>query len=212
MVDGPHRKADRQLRAARERRNRVGADSAMSDRERKLRAKQERARLRRSVQKAAERGGGAVMVGAFSKPLDEWDVEELAVGATRRADGSLPRRRPDYIPRVVHEEAISRFREVAASDMRAIVPAAIQTVQNMIENEDVDEKGRMVIPPSVKLEAAKWVVEHLLGKPRQPIDVDLSVKLQGVLANVMVSPQELARRRDTEFIPAVGRDLVGDEE
>ena len=198
----------------------LGVDSAMEKRERleaqKRAAKQQRARQRRAQRRADESaardGGVASAVVLYDKPLDEWDVEELAKGYPRRPDGSLPRRKPSYIPRSVHEEAISRFRDVAAADMRAIVPEAIETVRLLIENNDIDEKGRMVIPPSVKLEAAKWVVEHLVGKPRQPVDVDVSVKLQGILADVMVSPQELAARRNAEFIPAVGHDLTGDEE
>lgn len=206
-------------REAEERRSRIGAVSQMEDEERKRKAsnarKQERARLRRAQVKirAIETEDPVVVAKkmGWSKPLPDWDAEELAHGYPRNSEGRFSRAKPLVIPRAVHEEAISRFRELAAQDMRVIVPDAIQLVHHLILCNDVDAKGRMVVPPSVRLDAAKWVVEHLIGKPRQPVDVDVSVKLQAILANVMVSPEDLARRSNG-VIPAIGRDLVGDED
>ena len=202
--------------------SRMAAISAMGDDDRKRKMlnakKQERARLRRAQRRAVGTAGrdpeDEVKVAkkmGWSKPLSEWDADELAHGYPRNSEGRFSRVRPTVIPRAVHEEAISRFRDLATQDLRVLVPDAIKLVHGLILNEELDERGRMVVPPSVKLQAAQWVVEHLVGKPRQPVDVDISVKLQGILANVMVSPDELAQRR-ASVIPAIGRDLVGDEE
>jgi hypothetical protein len=72
--------------------------------------------------------------------------------------------------------------------MRALVPQAIETVRLILDNDKVDKRGRPFIPPSVKLQAAQWVVEHLVGKPKQHVEADISVKLQGILASCLVVP------------------------
>jgi len=93
--------------------------------------------------------------------------------------------------RQVHEEAIKRFTDLVHSDMRAIVPTAIETVRFILENEAVDRRGRPLVPMSTKLDAAKWVVEHLVGKPTVRVEADISVRLQSLLGAVMVSPEEI---------------------
>lgn len=196
---------------------RIGTTSVMTEAERKERAKrakkQERARLRRQQRNLrAETPEEQQRKWGWEKPLSEWDADELAHGYPRNSEGRFSRAKPQVVPRAVHEEAISRFRELAQQDMRVLVPEAIKLVESLITNEDIDARGRMVVPPSVKLQAAQWVIEHLVGKPVQPVEMDVSVKLQGILANVMVSPEELARRGQMGVVPAIGRDLVGDEE
>lgn len=120
------------------------------------------------------------------KPIEQWDDEELARGRPRNSLGTFAGPAPGWVKRDVHEEAISRFKEVAGSDMRALVPTAIKRVQTILEMEGEDDKGRPLVPPSVQLDAAKWVVEHLVGKPTQRLEADISVKLQAILAGVMV--------------------------
>lgn len=129
------------------------------------------------------------VIEATYKPLDQWDIEELARGRPRDSLGRFSGPVPKYINRQVHEEAISRFKEISIADMRAIVPAAIQLAETLIQDTEMDDKGRWRTPASVRLDAAKWVVEHLIGKPTQRTEMDISVKLQGVLGNVMVAPE-----------------------
>lgn len=99
--------------------------------------------------------------------------------------------------------------------MRGLVPKALAVIEEIMTSDAEDDRGRPVVPASVKLDAAKWTVEHLIGKATQPVDVDISVRLQGILANVMVSPQQaheeewLGASRVPALVPAIGRDLVG---
>lgn len=147
--------------------------------------KTRRAKARRVQRRQKERMQRRV---GDPKPLDEWDMEELARGRQRDVNGEFKGRVISVIPRAIYEEAISRFKTMTQADIRALVPSAVDAIHELITNNAVDEKGRMVIPPSVKLAASQWVVEHLVGKPTQRIEGDISVRLQGILASAMVSP------------------------
>lgn len=158
--------------------------------------KQQRSRARRKLKK-----GAAMADAAFNtlyKPLDEWDIEELARGRPRNATGDFRGRPPEYITREVHERALERFKVLIRSDMNALTPAAIKVMLMVLENDDIDAKGKPVVPASTKMDAAKFLVEHVVGKPTQPSQTDISVKLQGILGAVMINPVEAAG----QYMPA----------
>lgn len=151
------------------------------------RAKQARARARRAEEKADFLRAQAERLDAL-KPLEEWDSEELARGRPRSPTGRFDGPKPTWLTRAVQEESLRRFQEISREDMRVIVPKALKTVENILESTEVDRRGRPLVPMSVKLQAAQWVVEHLVGKPTQRVEADISVKLQGILANCLVVP------------------------
>lgn len=122
------------------------------------------------------------------KPIEEWDEEELARGRPRAADGSFRGASPGWITRHMHEEAMARFKGLVEGRVRQHTVDALQTVQWILSNEDIDERGRPVIPASTKLDAAKFLIEHVIGKPTQRQEVDISVRLQALLATATVSP------------------------
>lgn len=126
----------------------------------------------------------------YNKPMEEWDNEELARGRPRAADGTFRGSAPKWVSREIHEEAVRRFTNHATAELRGIVPKALETIVKLITDDSADENGKPYVPASVKLQASQWVVEHLVGKPTQRIEADISVKLQGILSKVMVSPDE----------------------
>jgi hypothetical protein len=74
--------------------------------------------------------------------------------------------------------------------MNGLTPGAVDAVDWILGNEDVDDKGKPIIPASTKLDAAKFLLEHTVGKPTQRIESDVSVRLQTILAQVMVNPAQ----------------------
>lgn len=152
--------------------------------------RQARAKARRANKKGHRKGVMKSIAVAY-KPLEEWDEEELARGRPRDVNGQWRGADPAWVPRAVMEEAISRFTELAQGEMRALVPKAIAMVDFILMNDEVDEKGRSLVPYATKLDAAKWTVEHLVGKPKQRMEADISVKLQGLLGAVLVQPGEM---------------------
>lgn len=150
--------------------------------------KQVRARARRKLQKG-QRLDEETFEAWAGKPIEEWDLEELARGRTRDVGGGFRGKPPTYMPRAVHERIAERFKMVVRDQMNQNATMALGVVKNLIGNDDVDDKGKPLVPASVKLDASKWLIEHVIGKPVQPTQADVSVKLQGILGAVMVQPQ-----------------------
>lgn len=154
--------------------------------------KQIRARLRRKRKRYTEafQPTPHEVERLYKKPVSEWDMEELARGRPRNKSGTFSGPKPKWISGEVHEEAANRLKVLAKGRMSEITVNALEVISNLLSNEEYDEKGKPVVAPSVKLDASKFLVEHLIGKPKQHIEQDVSIKLQGILAQVMVNPTE----------------------
>jgi len=144
--------------------------------------KQIRARARRKMKIGEEE------LAQLYKPLDEWDHEELARGRPRAKDGSFKGATPKYIDRAIHEQIVRRFEEVVKSEMNGHTVAALELIGNIIDDDERDERGKPIVAAGTKLDAAKFLIEHVIGKPKQRVETDISVKLQGLLGTVMVNP------------------------
>lgn len=155
-----------------------------------LTPKQIRARARRRMKRAEIMTTQEQEV-IFRKPIEEWDLEELSRGRPRNAHGNFRGPKPQWITREVHEASMERFKTAIKSEMNATTVSAMEVVTAMLQNEDVDDKGRPIVSASTKLDAAKFLIEHVIGKPKQQLEADVSVKLQGILATVMGNPTEI---------------------
>lgn len=125
------------------------------------------------------------------KPIEDWDMEELARGRPRAADGSFRGRKPAYITRELHETAMENFKSMVRSEMNGSTVDALLVLTNLLNNDEIDNKGRPVVSASTKADVAKWMVEHVLGKAVQPTTTDISAKLQLILGAAMVNPAEV---------------------
>jgi hypothetical protein len=157
--------------------------------EKVLSPKQLRARARR---KAAKGKNPAEELGLLYKPIEEWDAEELARGRPRAVNGTFSGRPPTWVSREVYEQAMSRFTQIIREQVQVEAAGALQIVNMILHNEEVDDKGKPLVPASVKLDAAKWLTEHIIGKPTQRVEQDISMKLQAVMAQVMWVPGQPA--------------------
>jgi hypothetical protein len=72
--------------------------------------------------------------------------------------------------------------------MNANTNIAIETIKKIMESTETDEDGRPLISANVKLDAAKFLIDHTLGKPKQRVETDISVRLQGMLASTIITP------------------------
>jgi hypothetical protein len=165
-----------------------------------LTGKQVRSRARRVIAKGKKLKDEDFEAWA-GKPVDEWDLEELSRGRPRNASGDFRGRPPQYMPRAVHERIAERFKILVKDQMNITSVQALGVISNLINSDDFDDKGKPIVPASVKLDAAKWLVEHVIGKPVQPTTSDVSVKLQGILGAVMVNPIMDDRHPDIQALP-----------
>lgn len=167
---------------------------------RQLSPKQIRARLRRKMKRSGTPTDLAEIDALYGhrKPIEEWDLEELAKGRPRAKNGTFQGARPTWIDARVHEEITKIFVEKIRNGMRDNTRIANDVIRTILENDEVDEKGRPIVPFGTKLDAAKFLLEHQVGKPTQRVEQDISVKLQGIMATVMANPSEVA----TGYVPA----------
>jgi hypothetical protein len=154
-------------------------------REKSLTPKQLRARARRQMRKTG-RAAPDTVEKLYGKPLEDWDPEELARGRVKDKNGNFTGRAPEWRTREMHEAAMERFKVLVQEEARVVTFDAVKMLKDVIDNDEVDEKGKPVVPYGVKVDVAKFLYEHLVGKAKQPITGDINVKLQGILANVMV--------------------------
>lgn len=159
-----------------------------------LTPKQIRARARRKAEKARRNSAITPMTElefeTLYKPIEEWDLEELARGRPKNIDGNFRGKKPNWITREVHERAMELFVETTKSELGGLVPSALATLQYVLQSDEQDDKGRPIVPAAAKLQATHLVIEHVLGKPKQRLEQDISVKLQGILGAVMVNPND----------------------
>lgn len=143
------------------------------------------------------------------KPIEEWDAQELARGRPRASDGTFKGKAPAWITREVHEESMTRFRQLVRDGANGATLDAIEIIQKILNDNRKDRRGRPVVPASTKLDAAKFLVEHVLGKPTQRTETDISVKLQGILASAVITPgtYKLPAGHDTKALTSP-RDII----
>lgn len=127
---------------------------------------------------------------ALYKPLEEWDLEELSRGRPRNANGDFSGRKPRWVTREIHERAMEQFQLMIKTEMGRQGITALDTLEWVLNNDERDEKGKLIVPPSAKNQAAMFLLEHVVGKPKQHVQQDISVKLQGILGAAMVNPNE----------------------
>lgn len=149
--------------------------------------KQARARARRAHARQQRIGAE---VDLMYKPLDEWDEEELAQGVPRELWGRKKAGQLAWMPRAVHEQIVERYQTIMRSKIQELSLPAIKQMQALLENEEVDRRGRPIVSANVKLSIIQMLIEHVVGKPTQRIEADLSVKMQAMLAHVMVVPEQ----------------------
>lgn len=161
----------------------------------------QRQKLRRLNRKIARGTATVADYEEIQKPVSEWDLEELAHGKPRNAAGNFRGIAPQFVTRAIHEEAVNTFRDRVKGEMQVSGLQALELLKKLLADDQVDYKGKPLVTPQVKLSAATFLVEHIVGKPTQPTTTDISVKLQGILGAVMVNPSEL-QAGPTSYIPA----------
>lgn len=165
-----------------------------------LTPKQIRARMRRKGKRtniATSQEVGYL----YKKPIEEWDLEELAAGRPRNSQGKFSGPKPQWITTAVHEESMTRYTAAIKTGMRRSTVDAVEVLNMVLNNEEVDEKGKPLVPASTKVDVAKFLLEHAVGKPTQRVEQDISVKLQGILGQVLVNPGDVMGGQQT-FTPA----------
>lgn len=169
----------------------MGNKKKKEKKERSSDPKQIRARARRAGRIQEEE------LAKLYKPLDEWDMEELARGRPRDAGGGFRGKAPSYITRTLHEDIVRKFQQIVKTEMNHHTVEGLAVLGRLLTDDDVDDKGKPIVPASTKAEIAKFLIEHVVGKPTQRVEQDISIRLQAILATATVTVD------DGEFKPGL---------
>ena len=117
----------------------------------------------------------------YKKPIEELDFEELQYGKPRREDGTIARRgpRPKWITPAVIVEAQRRLKTVTGVELAAYSGNAIAVMVDLMNASNVD---------IVRFNAAKYVLDQIMGMPTQRVEQATTINVQSFLADVMVNP------------------------
>jgi hypothetical protein len=113
------------------------------------------------------------------KPVEEWDLEELARGKPRNEDGSFSGARPKWITPLIKEEVQKRMREETLLQFDVQAANAVRVLVAFLGNDE---------EPRLRFEAAKLILEYVVGKPEQKVKFEGNVKLEAMLAEAIVLP------------------------
>lgn len=127
----------------------------------------------------------------YGKPVEEWDLEELARGRPRHPSGGFRGPRPKWITSTVLAEAQRRLKERAFEDLSANVDDAVKVLAELMQNNDTNDFGDFMVPAKVKLDAATFIVEQVVGKAKSQVEIGANDSLKSILATVMVNPDGL---------------------
>lgn len=155
---------------------------------------QMRNRLRRAKKRAEKTGDDTDLkweIARYSevtgfKPVEEWDLEELAHGKPRNADGSFRGRPPTWITPEVTREAKKLLYTQTLGKMGAHVDTAVKVVANLMTNEETDDKGKPIVDARTKLAAAQFIIEHVVGKPDKVVTLDATDSARQMFAAAIV--------------------------
>lgn len=154
------------------------------------RAKERTSKDPRNVIRRARRGMNALedYQEHVLKPIEEWDFDELERGRPRGPKGGFSGPAPRFMTHKMHEQMMDRYKSLVRQEMSKKMPSVLNVINHILNNNDTDDDGKPLVPASTKLDAAKFLIEHLLGKPKQETKQDISVILQGVMAHALVQP------------------------
>lgn len=136
-----------------------------------------RRRIRRKTDKVADEVDYYIKT-VYQKPIDEWDWEELARGRPRNSRGNFAGMAPKWITPLVIKEARHRLINGIYGDLGESAKYALQTLRRLVTDGQVDDR--------VALDAAKYIIDHLIGKPKAMVSVDASDNVRQFLAKAIV--------------------------
>lgn len=140
-----------------------------------------RSRLRRNGGKAT-RDLELLQQHGGMKPLELWDMEELARGKPRRSDGKFGGASPVWLTPAIMLEAKRRFIQMTFADLAVYATKAVKVIAKVMEDPNVDDR--------IRLDAAKFIIEHVIGKAPAKVEMEVKESARDFLADILLTEDE----------------------
>lgn len=111
------------------------------------------------------------------KPIEEWTLEELAQGKPRGENGKFDGPKPKWLTPAIREEVQRRMREETLSQFAPQAAHAVRVLAGFLRDDE---------NPRLKFDAAKLILEYVIGKPDVKVALSGNVSLQAMLADALV--------------------------
>lgn len=136
-----------------------------------------RQRLRKADQKFDDAKADVELY--YQKPIEEWDFEELQRGRPRASDGRFYGNKPKWLTPVLMAEAQARLKTMTAQQLGMYAGDAIEVMAELMNESRV---------PMVRFQAAKYILDQIIGLPTQRVEAKAQIEFESLLADVMVNP------------------------
>jgi hypothetical protein len=116
----------------------------------------------------------------YGKPVSEWDFQELQAGQPRNEYGEIVPRMgpvPAWITPAIMAEAQKRLKLMTRDRMGHYAGAAIGVMAKLMKSSRSD---------LVKFQAAKYILDQIVGMPTQRVEVDGEVNVATFMAEFIV--------------------------
>lgn len=113
------------------------------------------------------------------KPIEEWTLEELANGKPRNENGNFQGPKPRWLTPLIREEVQRRLREETLLQFNVEAGHAVKVLAAFLSDDE---------EPRLRFDAARLILEYVIGKPEQKVNLNASVQLQSMLASALVLP------------------------
>lgn len=123
----------------------------------------------------------------YRKPMEQWDMEELARGRPRNRAGNFQGPVPRWITPLILKEAQERLRTRTRQELGVYAEDALKVMHGVMMSQDSDDNGRPIVAASVKVQAAQYLLDQTIGKPTQQVEVQGNVVLETMLAKILVN-------------------------
>jgi len=136
----------------------------------------------------------------WQKPIEDWDMAELAHGRPRNKNGQFTGRAPAWCTRAVQQEAKRRLLTMTMGQLAGHTDIAIRAMKNLIESTEVDDNGKPIVDARTRFAAAAFIIEHVIGKPTAVIQLDAAEDARSAIASAIVLDDGLPQGHLTQTI------------
>jgi hypothetical protein len=176
-----------------------------------LRPRAARRRLRNNVKRLEEDILSDIEL-VYEKPVAEWDWEELSHGRPRGIDGTFKGKKPVWITPAIQAEARKRMRLMTEDQLMVHAESAIDVLKELMTDQNVDDFGKPTTPAAVKLQAATYIINHIIGTPRARVEMDVHNPLVELMGGILVNPDGEASHQVIEGTIVVEDDSEEDDD